>query len=75
MAKRARDAIPSEILAAAKAVGLRSPLWYVGRTNGHKPAADEPRVGDLMRQASHVPKKPGVVPTSRTARTPRHQGP
>jgi hypothetical protein len=51
MAKRARDTIPHDILQAAEAAGLGAPLWYVGRTNGHKPKPDEPRADDLMREA------------------------
>jgi hypothetical protein len=35
MAKRAKDWIPHNVLEAARRAGLSTPLWYVGRTNGH----------------------------------------
>jgi len=36
MARRTTDWIPENILKAARRAGLRSPLWYVGTTNGHE---------------------------------------
>jgi hypothetical protein len=36
MSRRAEDHIPADVLAAAKRAGLKTPLWYAGRSNGHE---------------------------------------
>jgi hypothetical protein len=68
MAKRAKDTIPHDILEAAEAAGIGTPLWYVGRTNGHDPKPGDLSAGDLMRQARHdagQPQPPAIDPKSK----------
>lgn len=36
MSKRAEEHIPADVLYAAKRAGLKTPLWYAGRSNGHE---------------------------------------
>ena len=51
MAKRASEWIPHNILVAARRAGLSTPLWYVGRSNGHEDHDRQKTFEDLVSDA------------------------
>ena len=56
MPKRADDYIPDDIQAAARAAGLSTPLWYIGRANGHE-HVERPKTPDqIVREARAAAK-------------------
>jgi hypothetical protein len=67
MAKRAEDFIPSDIQKAAEAAGLDSPLWYIGRSNGHE---NKKLVGDLGTAVDKQRADQGLQPAPRVKRAP-----
>ncbi len=61
MSKRAEEHIPADILYAAKRAGLKTPLWYAGRSNGHEDKEleqdlDEVIAAPYVRSGRQVPK-------------------
>jgi hypothetical protein len=51
MSRRADRHIPHDILEAAKAAGLSTPVWYVGRSNGHEDQPITKGVHDIVIEA------------------------
>lgn len=61
MSRRAEEHIPADVLYAAKRAGLKTPLWYAGRSNGHEgkkleKSLDEMLAAPYVKSGREVPK-------------------
>jgi len=70
MSKSADEHIPSDILQAARRAGLREPLWYVGRANGHEKETLERDLNEVIERAYEeagepVPERIDLPPRKR----------
>lgn len=52
MGRSAEQHIPADVLAAAKRAGLDTPLWYVGRSNGHEGKHLDRTLDDVVQDAN-----------------------
>jgi hypothetical protein len=59
MAKQAKEWIPHNILVAARRAGLRLPLWYVGRNNGHAEIDRKKTLGQLVAETDRRRERNG----------------
>lgn len=50
MSYRAKDYIPEDILAAARAAGLTTPVGYAGRSNGHEKLPEAGGLGEIIER-------------------------
>lgn len=51
MGRAAKEHIPADVLRAAKRAGLDTPLWYVGRSNGHEGKQLDRDLDDVVDEA------------------------
>ena len=61
MSRKAEEHIPADVLYAAKRAGLKTPLWYAGRSNGHenkslKDSLDEMLAAPYRESGREVPR-------------------
>lgn len=48
MSRQAEEHIPADVLYAAKRAGLKTPLWYAGRSNGHEGKKLEQSLDEML---------------------------
>lgn len=71
MSRRAEEHIPADILSAAKRAGLKTPLWYVGRSNGHESSELEHSLDEVIEAPYRAAGKP--VPKARRSSLPEDE--
>lgn len=67
MGRSADQHIPADVLAAAKRAGLDTPLWYVGRSNGHEGKRLDRTLDEVVEDANREAGEtaPDSVPSDR----------
>jgi hypothetical protein len=73
MSRQAEEHIPADVLYAAKGAGLKTPLWYAGRSNGHEGKQLEQTLDEMIeapyreagREVPKVRRKAGDPTTPR----------
>lgn len=74
MSRQAEEHIPGDVLYAAKRAGLKTPLWYAGRSNGHEGKKLEKTLDEMIEAPYHESGRP-VPKVRRKSTTPAPTGP